>query len=92
MKNVMIFIMESCPYCKQTLRWLDKLLADNLKYKNIDIEIIDESVYPEISAKYDYIYVPTFYVGGTKMHEGAAIPLKIKSILDAALEEWNRNI
>jgi len=36
--------------------------------------------------KYDYHYVPTYYVDGKKLHEGAASLKKIKRVFDAAME------
>lgn len=86
MKKVTMFTMASCPYCRQALRWLDELLAENPAYSSIEIEKIDERVYPDIARRYDYYLVPTFYVGETKMHEGAASLKAIRRVLDAALE------
>lgn len=76
--------MESCPYCRQALRWMDELYKENPAYRDIEIERIDELVYPEIARKYDYYYVPTFYVDDEKMHEGAASLNKIRRVFEAA--------
>ena len=86
MKKITLFIMESCPYCRQALRWMDELLAENAEYRDIEIEKIDELVHPDIARRYDYYYVPTFYVGNEKLHEGAASYKKIRRVFDAALE------
>ena len=86
MLKITMFTMESCPYCKQALRWMDELLASNCAYSALEIEKIDELVHPEIANGYDYYYVPTYYVGSEKLHEGAASPERIKLVLDAALE------
>jgi len=77
--------MEQCPYCKEALRFIDALAAENPGYKALEIEKIDELVHPDIAGKYDYYYVPTFYVGGKKVHEGAASKEKIKKVLEAAM-------
>lgn len=79
--------MASCPYCRQALRWMDELFAENAEYRAIEIEKIDELVYPDIARKYDYYYVPTYYVDGVKLHEGAASIRKIRRVFDAALGE-----
>ena len=79
-------MMRSCPYCRQALRWMDELFTENPAYRGIEIEKIDELVYPEIARRYDYYYVPTYYVGDEKMHEGVASLKKIRRVLDAALE------
>lgn len=85
MKKITMFIMKSCPYCKIALRLMDTLFTENPDYKRLDIEIIDELIHPETAAKYDYYYVPTYYVGGKKLHEGVASLKKIKRVFDAAL-------
>ena len=86
MKKITMFTMKSCPYCRQALRWLDELLAENADYRVIEIEKIDELLHPDIARKYNYYYVPTFYVGDKKLHEGVASYKKIRRVLDAALE------
>ena len=86
MKKITMFLRDYCPYCKEALRLMDKLLAENAEYRALDIEKIDELVNPEIAEKYDYYYVPTYYVGNEKLHEGAANKSKIKRVLDAALQ------
>ena len=85
MKKITMFTMESCPYCRQALRWMDELIAGNEAYSGIEIEKIDELVYPDIADEYDYYYVPTYYVDGEKLHEGVASPEKLKRVLDAAV-------
>ena len=85
MEKVTMFILPTCPYCVAALRWMDELLAGDPRYREVGIEIIDESAHPDVAGRYDYYYVPTFYVGGRKLHEGAASPQKIKRVLDAAL-------
>jgi len=85
MKKITMFIMASCPYCQEALRLMDTLFAENQEYKSLEIEKIDELIHPDIAAKYDYYYVPTFYVGNEKLHEGAANLKKIRKVFDAAL-------
>ena len=86
MKKITMFIMGSCPHCKAALKWMDELYAINPAYKNLEIEIIDEGKHPEIADKYDYYYVPAYYVDGEKLHEGVASTEKIQRVFDAALE------
>jgi len=85
MKKIKMFILPTCPYCVAALRWMDELYAENSSYRAIDIEIIDESANPEIAGQHDYYYVPTYYVGDKKAHEGAASLEKIRLVFDAAL-------
>ncbi len=86
MKSVMMFTMESCPFCKEASTWMEELKEENVKYFNIDIQKIDERRQPEIANKYDYYYVPTYYVDGVKVHEGAATKDVIRKVLEKASE------
>ena len=87
MKKITFFMMKSCPYCIAAARIMDELFTENPEYQFLEIEKIDERVHPDIAKKYDYFYVPTFYVGDVKMHEGAADYGKIKRVFEAALRE-----
>ena len=87
MKNVTMFMMDSCPYCKKALRWMDALFEEDAKYKAVPLEIIDETKNPDIADKYDYHYVPTFYVNGEKLHEGAASADIIKRVFNEARKQ-----
>jgi len=81
-----MFLIDSCPYCKAASGWMDQLCDEDSCYKSLVVERIDENIHPEIAGKYDYYYVPAFYVDGEKLHEGAASLEKIKRVFDAALE------
>ena len=85
-KKIVMFTLATCPYCKAALRYMDKLAAKNPEYGALEIEKIDESIYPDVAGQYDYHYVPTYYVDGEKLHEGAANLDAVKRVFDAALE------
>ena len=72
MKQVIMFITEWCPYCKRALNWMENIKKQNPEYTDIEIKIIDEELQPDIAKQYTYYYVPTYYVDGIKVHEGAA--------------------
>ena len=86
MKKITMFTKATCPYCKAALRMMDELFEENPEYRSLEIEKIDEAVYPKIARKYKYYYVPTYYVDGEKLHEGVATSEKIKRVFDAAME------
>lgn len=66
MKEVKLFILENCPFCKKALKLLSQYdLGD------INIQMIDERKEAELASQYDYYYVPTFYLNEEKIHEGA---------------------
>ena len=85
MKKITMFIIERCPHCKAALKWMDELYEQNPEYKNLEIEIIDENVHSDIANQYDYYYVPTYFVGDEKLHEGAASLEKIQNVFNAAM-------
>lgn len=87
MKKITMFTMASCPYCRIAHRWINSLLKKNPEYNDINLEIIDEVQKPHIANNYDYWYVPTFYIGDEKVHEGAASPKVIKSVFERAFND-----
>ena len=64
---------------------MDRLIAEDPEYAAVEIEKIDELVYPDVAGRYDYYYVPTYYVGAEKLHEGAASEKAIRRVFDTAL-------
>lgn len=77
-------MFDGCPHCKKALDFLNELRKED-KYSHIEIEMIDERKEPEIAEKYDYYYVPTFYVDEVKVHEGTVTLEQVKEVLDKAL-------
>ena len=70
MEPLTIFILKRCPYCKKAIKIIEKLQSES-KYEGIELVYIDESKEKELAASFDYYYVPSFFVGNTKLHEGA---------------------
>lgn len=85
MKDILLFEMAGCPYCRAAEDWLRELIAQYPAYGQIPIRRVDENREPAVAEQYDYWYVPTFYVGGVKCHEGAATREKVQAVLDKAL-------
>lgn len=86
MKKVTMMYLKNCPYCKQAMKWMEELFDENPSYKDIDITYIEESEQPQIADSLDYWYVPTYFVDGIKLHEGAATKDKIKAVLEKAIK------
>ena len=80
-----MFMFAACPYCNKAIGIQQKLLKQE-KYGDVEIEMIDEKKQPDIANKYDYFYVPTYFIDGKKLHEGAADEENIKAVFDAAVE------
>ena len=93
MKPVTLFYQPRCPFCKKALRYIDEALGylEELQrqepYGRIEIRMIDELAEPEVADRYDYYYVPTFYVGDKKVHEGGIMPDEVEAVLRMALDE-----
>ena len=87
MKPIRMFTMASCPYCQKARRWMDELMAENPAYRALSIDIVDEVEQPEYAEQFDYYYVPTYYVDGKKVHEGAATKQIVHRVFDAALKD-----
>ena len=85
MKPVRMFILRGCPYCRNALQWMDELMNQNPVYREIPLEIIDESEHYALAKAHDYFLVPTWYVAGVKVHEGAASREIVRSVLDRAV-------
>ena len=86
MKNVKLFYLKHCPFCKKAIRYIDELKAQYAELASVEIDMIEESEQPDVADKLDYYYVPTFYVDGEKVHEGGIYPEEVEKILRKALE------
>lgn len=69
MSKTILFHLSDCPYCHNARRALEELCEENPEYREIHIDWIEESENPDISAQYDYYYVPTVFVDGRKAYE-----------------------
>lgn len=85
MKPIKIFYQEKCPFCKKAFKYIEELKEENPDFKNLQIETIEETVHSDIADKYDYYYVPTFYLDGEKIHEGGIFKPEVKDILEKAI-------
>jgi len=86
MKSVKLFYLKNCPFCKKALRYIEELKAEHAELAAVEIEMIEESERPDMADKFEYYYVPTFYVDGVKEHEGGIYPEEVERILRKALE------
>ncbi|MCR5577422.1 MAG: thioredoxin family protein [Oscillospiraceae bacterium] len=69
MKEVEIFYLTGCPYCKNARRAVEELCAENSAYRELKLNWIEERERPEIAEKYDYYSVPSLFYGGEKLYE-----------------------
>lgn len=86
MQEVKMFMFDGCPHCRRAREMLDEIFAAHPEYAKVPLTVIDERLHPEIADKYDYYYVPTFFVGGVKMMEGAPSKPAIEKVFAKAME------
>ena len=86
MKNVKLFYLKKCPFCKKAIGYIDALKAQYPELADLEIEMIEESEQADVANAFDYYYVPTFYVDGVKEHEGGIYTEEVEKILRKALE------
>ena len=86
MKRIQLFYLKNCPFCKKALRYIEEAKAVHPELAALEIELIEESEEPEVADRYDYYYVPTFYIDGVKVHEGGIYPDEMEPLLRKALE------
>lgn len=85
MKEVRMFMFESCPHCKKALKMMDELFEKHPEYRAVPFEMTDEKLHQEIADEYDYYYVPAFFVGGKKLHEGVPTMEAVESVFKEAM-------
>ena len=86
MKDVKLFYLKNCPFCKKAISYIESLKAQHQELAQVEIEMIEESEQKELADSFDYYYVPTFYVAGEKIHEGGIYLEEVEEILHKALE------
>ncbi len=85
MTKLTLFYLKNCPFCKRALQYIEELKAEHEVLRTIDIELVEESEQPEVADCYDYYYVPTFYLGREKLHEGGIYKEEVEELLRKAL-------
>ncbi|QOR34278.1 thioredoxin family protein [Clostridium sp. 'deep sea'] len=84
MKQVTMFMLKNCPHCQRAIKIMDQLMLKE-EFKNIEIKMIDEQKHSDIADRYDYYYVPTYYIDDKKVHEGVPTKEKLQLVLEQAI-------
>lgn len=84
MKHIKLFYLTSCPFCKQAFLYIEKL-KEQVAYKDIEIDLIEESEEPDVADQYDYFFVPSFYIDNEKLSEGIVTLEKVEEIFQKVL-------
>ncbi len=69
MKEIELFYLTNCPYCRNAEKAIGELLQEDPDFGKIAVRRIEESREPEAAAGYDYYYVPSFFYNGEKLYE-----------------------
>ena len=91
MKQLTMFYLDDCGYCTKARRALEELYAENLGYRDVPIQMIEESREPELADQFDYYAVPSFFDGKEKLFEAHLfmsyedIRDEVRQVLDYAL-------
>ena len=86
MKKRTMFVLEDCPYCKQAFAIQEQRCREEPRYREIEIQVIEEEQHKDIAAQYDYYYVPCYFIGKQKLFEGVPTPEIIRNVLETALQ------
>ncbi|MDW7657829.1 MAG: glutaredoxin domain-containing protein [Bacillota bacterium] len=86
MKQITLFVLKYCGYCRRALQLIDSVKADHADLEPVPIHIIDEGEQRELARKFDYYFVPTFYIESVKIHEGPVDYNQVLAILRQAQE------
>ena len=93
MRELTLFYLADCPYCRNARRALEELTVEDPAYGRVPVQWIEESRQPQVAERYDYYYVPAVFAGTEKLYE--ARPLEsyasckdhLRAALDTALAE-----
>lgn len=87
MKTLYMMVTSWCPHCKNAKAWIEELQKEKAEYQKIDLQIVDEETDPRAeSLAFDYYYVPTFFLGKEKLHEGVTKRELVEDALQQALK------
>jgi thioredoxin 1 len=85
MKDVLMFMTSWCPYCKKAFALIEQVRGEKEAYGKVEIVTVDEDKDKKYADSFDYYRVPTFYVDGVKVHEGAASIENIRKVFELAV-------
>ena len=87
MKDVLMMILPDCPYCHQAMRMMEALRSEDARYAAVKVRVVNEQEGTALAESLDYYYVPTYFVGGQKLHEWVPTLEAVRRVFDAALAE-----
>ena len=77
-----LFVLRGCPHCRRALKFMEELCREEPRYQQVKVRQIDEGEQPALADQYDYYYVPCYFLGREKLHEGSCTKDQIRAVLD----------
>ncbi|MFR9656186.1 MAG: thioredoxin [Rikenellaceae bacterium] len=87
MSKLTIFIQPHCPHCVRALAYIEQIKREREDLAGVEIELVDELKEAARADRYDYYYVPTFYLGDEKLSEGTVTMSKVLEILERSKQQ-----
>lgn len=82
MKDILYFYLPTCPHCAKATKEIEEIRKEHPEYAAVKVQMVDESANEEFAAKFDYNYVPCFYVDGVKRIEGQCDKQALAAMFD----------
>ena len=86
MSIITLYHFEGCPACGHAKEWIKELYQEKPELKDAKVELVDVHKTPNFKAPAPFYYVPTFFVDGKKVLEGAVTKEKVEEILRQGLD------
>ncbi|MBR6114149.1 MAG: glutaredoxin [Oscillospiraceae bacterium] len=69
MREIEIFYLTDCPYCRSARKAIGELIDEHPAYAGVGVRWIEERADPEAARSMDYYYVPAVFCNGRKLYE-----------------------
>lgn len=93
MRELLMFVLEGCPYCRMALAALEELRREEPGYRSVPVRLVDEEREADFADRFDYYAVPSLFLDGSKLFEArpgmsfVRIRAELRRALDTAAEE-----
>ena len=85
MSTIPLYHFEGCPACGHAKEWIKELKAEKPELAAAKVDLVDVHKTPDFKAPAPFNYVPTFFMDGKKLLEGAVTKEKIEQMLRSAI-------
>lgn len=85
MSTITLYHFEGCPACGHAKEWIKELKAEKPELAQAHVDLVDVHKTPDFKAPAPFNYVPTFFMDGKKLLEGAVTKEKIEQMLRSAI-------